>query len=123
MTVARTTITGTGKLTAKLRRIPHVVAERARTAVAEETAETADDMRSLAPVDTGALVEGIQEEITDGGNRGTVASTAPHSQYVNGGTRKQDAQPFATTAGDMMVERFPGRVRRAVAAGLRTVSK
>jgi HK97 gp10 family phage protein len=121
--MARTTITGLGQLNAKLRRMPGLVDEAARGAVRDEVKDTAGDMRDAAPVDTGELVEGIREQINPGGLSGAAASTAAHSSFVNDGTRKQDAQPFATQAAVRMRGRFPKRMAVALSGAVRKTAR
>lgn len=80
----------------------------AEDAVGEETEAVAQDMRDGAPIDEGELVESIQAE--HDGLEGTAAATARHAEFVEHGTSKMPAQPFAQPAAETSRTRFPQRV-------------
>lgn len=106
------TVTGLDSLLGKLNELPEQMRRGAERAVEEETEDVTQDMRDGAPVDTGALVAGMQAEVD--GLRGEAVSTAQHSFAVEGGTSKMPAQPFAQPAAERSRGRFPDRVSAAV---------
>lgn len=81
-------------------------------AVDDETQQVAQDMRDLAPRDTGELHDSI-EAIVDGPS-GLVRASAPHSRFVEFGTSVAPAQPYATPASEQSRTRFPKRLSDAV---------
>lgn len=105
-------VEGLERLRGKLEKLPDQMRKGAESAVAEETEVVTQDMRDTAPVDTGALVEGMQAEVD--GLRGQAASTAGHSWAVEGGTSKMPARPFAQPAAERSRGRFPGKVSEAI---------
>ena len=87
--------------------------EAASSAVADELKAVADDMRSNAPYDTGELHDSIGVADHDG-LEGTVAATARHAIFVEEGTSRTPAQPYAGPAALAAEDRFPDRVADAV---------
>lgn len=117
------TIRGLAQLEKKLGKLPAVIAEAARQAVKEEVAETADDMRRLAPRLSGDLAESVQEEISDDGLSGTVSPKARYATFVNDGARGIPPQPFATAAGKLSRRRFKKRTEEITAEALRRLGQ
>lgn len=114
MARARVTIRvdGLDKVLGRLEQLPERMRRGAERAVADEVGDIAQDMRDTAPVDTGALVAGIVEEVD--GLTGRAVSTADHSWAVEGGTSRMPARPFALPAAEKSRGRFPERVSAAV---------
>jgi HK97 gp10 family phage protein len=84
----------------------------AEGAVGAEAEAIAQDMRDAAPHDTGALEESIQAEHV--GLEGTTAATAAHAEFVEHGTSRMAAQPYAEPAAVAAESRFPDRVGDAI---------
>lgn len=116
-------IVGQDRLLRKLRKLPEVARAAGVGAVKEETHETAQDERRNAPKDTGALVEGIQEEYKRKGLEGRAVSTVRYSAAVEHGTEDTPAQPFAQPAAERARKRFPNTVVRHVNEQLAKVTK
>lgn len=78
--------------------------EGTRKNIAEALNEGADSMislaKQLAPVDTGAMRDGIAqtEKASESSLRAVMESPADYSVFVEYGTISQDAQPFFTPA-------------------------
>lgn len=118
------TVQGMDKLARRLDALAPAILDGVRKGVRGETAELADDMRRNAPrgnppTKPVTLVEGIQEEISNGGLTGTVAATARHSVFVEHGTEDTPEQPFAGPAAERSRRRFPDRIRDAVGGELK----
>ena len=107
-------IRGVEELERKLRQLPELINTAGNRAVKAETAETADDMRRAAPVDTGALRDGIQQEFDPKKHQGRAASTARHTPFVVHGTSDTPANDFITPAAERARRRFPDRVRAEI---------
>ena len=103
------TVSGGDSLAAKLKNAGPRIRRAASDVVGEETVEIANDMRAAAPVDTGALRDGIQAEHSD--LHGRAVSTARHSIYVEFGTSKMTEQPFMVPTAEQ--HRRPYRVHMA----------
>jgi HK97 gp10 family phage protein len=117
-------IRGLDVLEAKLRALPDIVERAAVRAVREETHDVAQQMRRDAPVgDTHGLVDGIQEEYSNGGLTGKAVSTAEYSTYVVHGTSTHKAEDFITPAAEVARRRFPQRVREIAAEELRKLEE
>jgi HK97 gp10 family phage protein len=86
--------------------------EAAEGAVGEEAEAVADDMRAGAPYDTGELHDSIEAE--HDGLEGSAQATARHAEYVEEGTSRTPAQPFAQPASVAAEGRFPDRVADAI---------
>ncbi|MEU5950326.1 HK97-gp10 family putative phage morphogenesis protein [Micromonospora sp. NPDC047465] len=117
------TVDGMGLLAKRLKELPTSVQDGAKTAVKDETNEVVDDMRRTAPRDSGDLVAGMQAEFTNGGLGGRAVSTARHSTFVEHGTEDTPEQPFMTPAAERSRRRFPGRIRDAVGAELKDLTR
>ena len=115
------TVKGLDELARKLEALPGIIERAARRAVADETEETAQDMRREAPEDTGHLKQGIQVEISKGGLVGRAVSTAPYTTYVIHGTSTHEPHDFIEPAGNRARRRFPARVEQYVKEELRRV--
>jgi HK97 gp10 family phage protein len=86
--------------------------DAAEAAVGDELEAVAQDMRDEAPFASGELVESI--EVAHDGLEGTAQATARHSVFVEQGTSRTPAQPFAGPAATAAESRFPDRVADAV---------
>lgn len=110
MAKSSVTIKGERELVAALER----VAERAVSAGDEATEESAEafaaDMRSRAPVDTGTLVGGIGVEDAGDGTREVGVRDVAHAPYVEFGTSRSPAQPYATPAAEVARSQHAARV-------------
>jgi HK97 gp10 family phage protein len=109
---AKVTVTGLDELERKLRALPDIINRAAKRAVAEETHETAQDMRRNAPRDTGHLVEGINEQYVKDGLTGRAVSTADYTTYVIHGTSTHAPDDFIEPAAQRARRRFAGRVEQ-----------
>lgn len=118
----KTTIRGLAQLERKLGRLPRAIEEAARQAVKDEVKETAHDERRLAPRDTGALADSVQEEIDKGGLAGRVFPTVDYADDVNNGSRGRPPQPFATAAAKLARRRFPKRTVEITNEALRRLA-
>lgn len=105
-------VRGLDALLGKLDALPDQMRASAERAVVDETEEVTQDMRDGAPFLTGELREGMQSEVD--GLSGRAVSTARHSQFVENGTSRSPAQPFAGPAAERSRDRFPGRVTEYV---------
>lgn len=85
----------------KFNKLPEI-AEKVPEAVGEIITKGMHDMDAHAtaatPVDTGALKASKQLEISDGGLHARLSWSKEYGVYVNFGTRKMAAQPFASDA-------------------------
>jgi len=108
------TIHGLEKLRLKLGALPRQVRAAGIKTVRKETQDVANDMRSHAPIKTGELKAGIQEEFDEREVEGRAVSTAPHTTYVVHGTEDTPAQDFMTPAARRSQRRFRGRLTRAI---------
>lgn len=84
----------------------------AEDAVGEEAEAVAQDMRDDAPRDTGELIDSIQAE--HDGLEGLAAATAGHAEFVEHGTSKMPARPYAGPAAEASRSRFPDRVAERI---------
>lgn len=101
---------GLNQLHRRLEELTDELRAAAEEAVAEEVAETADDMRELAPKDKLGLVESIVEEVD--GLTGYAKATAKHAWVPEWGTSTHEQQRYALPAAVRSQKRFPRRVRR-----------
>jgi HK97 gp10 family phage protein len=106
----KVTIKGLDELHAKLKRLPEILERAGARAVRAEVHEVAQDMRRDAPVLTGELKDGIQEEYDEATVTGKAVSTARHTQFVVHGTSDTPANDFMTPAATRARKRFPKRV-------------
>lgn len=107
---AKVTIKGLPELNLKLKRLVQVLEAAGERAVKAQTKETADDMRRAAPVLTGELKAGIQEEFNASTFTGKAVSTAAHTTFVVHGTSDTAANDFMTPAAERARREFPKRV-------------
>lgn len=105
-------VAGGSELRTELKRVTARVVDAAEGAVAAETRAVRDDMRRLAPELTGEL-RGSMRAITSG-LEGEAVAMADHAQYVENGTKRMAAQPFALPASELSRRRFGKRVADAV---------
>jgi len=119
VTRGKVRIKGADVLDKKLRRLPEVVEAAAKKATKDETHETAQDLRRLAPVLSGDLRKSIQEEIAKKGMVGRAAITADYAKFVIHGTSDTPANDFMTPVEASVRRRFPDRLRDAVRAKLK----
>jgi len=117
------TVEGMDQLAKVLKLLPTRIKDGVRAAVADETREVADDMRRLAPRDTGTLADSIQAEISQDGLSGTAAATARYATFVEHGTEDTPEQPFAEPAAALSRRRFRRRLVDSVDASLRKIVK
>jgi HK97 gp10 family phage protein len=116
-------IKGTVELDRKLRALGASADRIGKKAIKDETHETAEDLRKDAPVDTGELKRGIQEETLNKGLTGRVALTAAHTTFVINGTSDTPANDFVTGNITKTRRRYPKRVARLVEEELRRLSQ
>lgn len=85
---------------------------RATTALGKAVKDIEATAKTLAPVDTGFLRSSISSDVSVQGTtiRGEVGPTANYGAYVEGGTRRQRAQPYLRPATDMIVPRYEDAV-------------
>jgi len=114
MSTRHVNIKGLAELEAKLKKLPSLVETAGARAVKGETSDTANDMRRAAPVLSGDLRAGIQEEYDAKTHTGRAVSTADHTQYVVHGTSDTPANDFITPAAERARRRFPDRVRAEI---------
>lgn len=107
-------IFGAEELDRKLQRMPEQMREGAREAIADEVAETREDLWQAAPVLSGNLRESIKERLAKKALSGTVAITAKYAEYVVRGTEDTRANDFVTPVVEDVRRRFPDRLRAAV---------
>lgn len=110
----KVTIKGEKELMAKLRKLPHLIETAGARAVKLTTAQAANDMRRDAPVDTGELKRGIQEEFDAKTVTGRAVSTADYTTFVVHGTSDTPANDFMTPAARRAQKTFPGHVRAEI---------
>lgn len=110
----KVTISGLDQLDKRLAELPKVVERGALRAVRLETHDVAEDMRANAPVLTGELKRGIQEEIDAKTIEGRAVSTARHTTFVVHGTSDTSANDFMEPAGQRSRARFPQRAKAEV---------
>ena len=101
---------GLDQLHRQLEQLTDEIRVKAEAAVAEEVAETADDMRELAPKDSLELVESIVEEVD--GLTGFAIAKARHAWVPEWGTSTHDQERYALPSAMRSQKRFPRRVRR-----------
>jgi HK97 gp10 family phage protein len=129
---------GMARLQARLAAVPKAVREAVQPTLQRNGKALADEMKHLAPVDTGALRESIV--MTPGG-----ASTPPYSEpggsqtvpdnavmitagntevryahLVEYGTKTAHAEPFFWPAYRLMRKKIQGSIKRAIGKAVRT---
>lgn len=109
----------TRDLARKLRRMPELIEAVADRVVEAEVRDVAADMRRLAPRRTGALIEGIQPEHKRGTAQGRAVAKTRHSVFVERGTGRTKAQPYAAPAREISERRLPKRLAEAVEQEIR----
>lgn len=109
---------GTREFEAALEKAQAGLLEGAQAATDAGAESMADDMRGLAPMDTGELVDGIQVVENEDGTRDVGTVDVEHAPFVEFGTEDTPAQPFATPAAEVERQRFEGRVADEVKARL-----
>ena len=72
----------------KMKNAPNIVQE----ALQDFAIDSVEEMKQIAPVDTGNLRNNIRHDIERGAV--VIESNAPYSGYVEHGTRYQHAQPY-----------------------------
>jgi HK97 gp10 family phage protein len=115
-------VRGAGELSRKLKQLPKVVDKSSVESIRVETNNIANDLRRLAPRDTGDLAESVQAEVRAKQLRGIAAVTAEHAKFVNFGTTENEAQPFADVAAELSRDRFPGGVKVGLSGALRKLA-
>lgn len=105
-------VAGGSELRTALKQATARMVDAVEGAVAAETRQVRDDMRRFAPELTGEL-RGSMRAIT-GGLEGEAVAMADHAQFVENGTKKMKAQPFALPAAELARRRFKNRVADAV---------
>jgi HK97 gp10 family phage protein len=120
---AKVTISGLDELDARLAELPKVIRRGALRATRAETHEVAEDMRANAPVLSGELKQGIQEEIDTKAIEGRAVSTARHTTFVIHGTSDTPANDFMEPAAQRSRIRYPKRAQEAVLKELRKVTE
>jgi HK97 gp10 family phage protein len=100
----------------KLPELAQFVTKEMRQAVHDATEQAAEIARSLAPVDTGALVGSITTSFS--GNQyvstGEIIVGVDYGIYVEFGTMYMAAQPFLTPAVDQVSKEYARRVDLAL---------
>ncbi len=113
-------VKGLGGLQASLARVVSASNAAARRVVSDEVRAVDRDASGFAPVDSGELVDGIVGRAN--GLDGEVEATARHSVFVEGGTYKDDPQPFMAPAAEASRVRFPRAAATAIGLAARSVS-
>lgn len=113
----RVDVEGLDELRTRLSAMGREARAAAESAVGEETEAVAQEMRDGAPVGkTRELTESIQAE--HDGTEGTAAATADHAWWVEVGTSKMTAQPYAEPAAETSRTRFPERLTDVVSSAV-----
>jgi len=81
-----------------------------KKAVKVNTSEMHKSAQRNAPVDTGFLKRSIEMDVTD--QVGKVTPTAHYSEYVEKGTRYQNAQPYLAPAYHKQKKKFINDLKR-----------
>lgn len=114
-------IEGLDSLRAHLSELPDQVRQGAGDALEEAAVEVERDMMMNVPIDQGELMAAIGHEV-DRENLtadvGTQGSGVHYGQFVEFGTSKMPAQPFATPAAEAERGNFPARLERHVGENL-----
>jgi hypothetical protein len=122
--MARVTIKGERELARRLARLPHLIDEAVRPAVADQLDATADDERRLVRVRSGTLKDAISAEVDPDGLSGQVTTGGVrYAAFEDGGAKGNPGSGFATAAGKLAKREFPRRVRRRLDAALRRVGR
>ena len=90
--------------------------DMAPEAIKAEVKATSDDVRRTVPVDTGTLRDSVrskQKELV-----GEVHITARHARFVEFGTSRSPAQPYAAPAAARARVRLPRRVSQLIKVAL-----
>lgn len=116
----RVEIRGIDNLRDRLNNLRPRVRRATEQAVQESGRAMERGMKSLAPVDTGALRDSIRHTV-----EGTTASAGPgrevdYAAFVEFGTSRMAAQPYVRPIAEAERHLFPERVRLAVRASLRS---
>jgi HK97 gp10 family phage protein len=111
-------VLGLGALQAKLASLAAAVERAGAESVAESAEAIAGRMRADAPVDTGEL-RGSIEVVRMDGESADVGAAAAHAHFVEFGTSRSPAQPFALPAAEQERNEMPGRVTEAVRRAVR----
>jgi HK97 gp10 family phage protein len=101
-------VTGLDVWTAKLVAAAVTVKPRVESEIETVAENITETMRSLAPVDTGALVDSIDYEVS--GGTAEIGPTVSYAYFVEYGTVDTPPQPYAGPAADQHADDFVGRV-------------
>ena len=108
-------IDGLDSLRAQLGELDDQVREGAADALEEAAQEVERDMMMNVPIEEGTLMASLGHEV-DRENLtadvGTQGSGVHYGQFVEFGTSKMPAQPFAQPAAEVERANFPARLRR-----------
>jgi HK97 gp10 family phage protein len=94
-----------------LQRLGELLAVEVEKALETLSAETVKDAQSRAPVRTGFLRDSISGTVT--GPALVISVTAPYAGFVELGTRRMPARPFATPAVDQAKSKLPELLQEA----------
>lgn len=108
---------GLDGLRAQLDELPDQVREGAADAVEESAQSVEGMMKNFVPVDTGTLEESIGSDVDREAltaDVGTQGSGVHYGAFVEFGTSKMPAQPFAQPAAELERDYFPTRLRQHI---------
>ena len=87
------------QVSARIRQMERALATAVGEALEQAAQGAAQDARARAPVDSGALRQGIEIRPLSNGAQ-AVVSTAPHAAMVELGTRRMAARPYLLPAAE-----------------------
>ncbi|WP_026118476.1 HK97-gp10 family putative phage morphogenesis protein [Nocardiopsis salina] len=108
---------GLDGLRAQLGQLPDQVRQGAADAVQESAKSVEGMMKNFVPVDSGTLEESIGSDVDREAltaDIGTQGSGVHYGAFVEFGTSKMPAQPFAQPAAELERDYFPTRLRQHV---------
>lgn len=104
-------ITGTGKLRAQLLALADRLKQAGEQAERDAAEEVQDDMRAFVPVDSGRLHDAIRIENGATGLQVGPGDEVEYAMFVEYGTSRMSAQPYAGPAADRARAAFVNTVR------------
>ena len=102
-----------------LRKFPDAIDRVSDRVIDDETEDVARDMRRLAPRATGELADSVQAEHKRGTATGRAIAKARHATFVERGTKRAKAQPFAEPAHELSGPRLRKRLIEAINEDIR----
>jgi len=110
-------VDGLDNLRKRLGELPEDVQRGARSSIEESAESVEQQMKDEVPVDTGTLRDAIQSRVNAAqltADVGPMGGDAYYGYFVEFGTSRMPARPYATPAAEAERKAFPERLRRHV---------